>query len=267
MKTTDPINELSMKGPGGRPISDWRSWTRPKAERHWRAGRSAMELARGWFTSPVPVCPPEVRSLLESHPVSVGTVLTEGWPEHVTALPERGEGRNHDLLLVGYREGSSVVVSVEAKVDEQFGERIGDYWHRARKFKKPTRAPERIEALLSLVFGSDARPDTNPWTSLRYQLLTAVAGTAIEAAQREADTAVLIVHEFLTHSANAAKVAENAQDLSDFVSVLLSENAVSVQPGRLYGPTVLLPDKNLDRAVNMYVGKAVFCWSLNDGSA
>ena len=75
------MNELSLEGHDGQPIADWRSWTRPKAEYHWRAGRSAMELARAWFTSPVPICPPEVKSLLESHPVTAGVALTEGWPE------------------------------------------------------------------------------------------------------------------------------------------------------------------------------------------
>ena len=259
------MNELSLTGHDGHQIADWRSWTRPKAEYHWRAGRSAMELARAWFTSPVPVCPPEVESLLESHPVTAGVALTEGWPEYVTPLPERGEGRNHDLLLVGCRDGCGVVVSVEAKVDEPFGERIGDYWLRARESKRRTRAPERIEALVSMVFGSGTRPDAKPWSLLRYQLLTAVAGTAIEAAHRKSDTAVLIIHEFITHSADPAKVADNGRDLSDFVSVLFSEGADPMQPGRLNGPAVLAADKNLPRAVNVFIGKAVFSWRNNDG--
>jgi len=254
------MNKLSLKDHDGHPIADWRGWTLPKAEYHWRAGRSAMELARAWFTSPVPICPPEVESLLESHPLTAVVALTEGWPEYVTPLPERGAGRSHDLLLVGCRDGCGVVVSVEAKVDEPFGERIGDYWHSARKSKKPTRAPERIEALVSMVFGSGTRPDAKPWSLLRYQLLTAVAGTAIEAAHRKSDTAVLIIHEFITHSADPAKVADNGQDLSDFVSVLLSQDSDPVQPGRLYGPAMLVADKNLSRAVNVLIGKAVFSW-------
>jgi len=260
------VNEFSLKDHDGQPIADWRSWPRPKAERHWRAGRSAMELARAWFTSPVPICPPEVESLLESHPVTAGVALTEGWPEYVTALPERGEGRNHDLLLVGCRDACGVVVSVEAKVDEPFGVEIGKYWHSARKSKKRTRVPERIEALVSMVFGSGARPDAEPWSLLRYQLLTAVAGTAREAAQRKADTAVLVIHEFLTHSANARKVSDNAQDLSDFISVLFSQDNTPIQPGRLYGPSVLAANKDLSRAVNVFIGKAVFSWRSNDGS-
>jgi hypothetical protein len=148
------MGEFVLRGRGGREITDWRSWTRPKQpDRHWRGGRSAMELSRAWFVSPVPVCPREITELLASHPRTADVTLLEGIPEHVTPLPERGEGRNHDLLLYG-RGG--VVVSVEAKVDETFGETIGAYYDQARTSAVPTRAPERIKALVSMVFGSKA---------------------------------------------------------------------------------------------------------------
>lgn len=258
------MDDFSLKGHDGQPIVDWRSWTRPKAKYHWSAGRSAMELARSWFTSPVPIIPPEVESLLGSNPSTAGVAMAEGWPEHVTGLPERGEGRNHDLLLVGYRDGRRVVVSVEAKVDESFGDRLGDYWQRARQSKNKTRVPQRMEALVSMVFGSGARPDVEPWSSLRYQLLTAVAGTAIEAAQREADTAVLVIHEFITHSADATKLAGNDQDLGDFVSVLLSHGVDRVQPGLLYGPAALAAGENLSGPVELFIGKAEYSWRTNE---
>jgi hypothetical protein len=52
------------------------------------------------------------------------------------------------LLAAG--SDSRVIISVEAKVDEPFGdEKIGSYWRNAQKSADPTRVPERIEALLS----------------------------------------------------------------------------------------------------------------------
>lgn len=36
-------------------INSMDDWTRPKKLEHWKAGRSAMELARAWFTSPYPL--------------------------------------------------------------------------------------------------------------------------------------------------------------------------------------------------------------------
>jgi hypothetical protein len=257
--------ELRLKA-GDRVITDWRRWPHPKRAYQWRSGRSAMELARAWFTSRTATCPPEVMALCDSHPLTSGTCLVEGRPEHVTALPERGEGRNHDLLVFGRREGRDVVISVEAKVDEPFGEPIGEYWARKRRTSKPTRAPERIEALLAMVFGSEARPDAEPWRGLRYQLLTAVAGTALEAARREADTAVVIIHEFCTADRDTAKVARNASDLQAFMTALVCTGVDNMAPGRLYGPAVLTAGKHLHRPVNVLIGKAMFAWEWSESS-
>lgn len=244
----------------GNPVADWRAWTRPKKSSQWRAGRSAMELARAWFVSSSPGCPRELAELLAGQPSFVGLRLVQGIPEHSTPLPERGEGRNHDLLLCGQADGGPVVISVEAKVDESFGEMIGVYWSKASRRATPTRAPERIEALLGMVFGARARPDARPWRDLRYQLLTAVAGTAIEAARRSASTAAVVVHEFRTEKLRAERVAANAEDFQAFVSLLLGMPQAEVVPGRLHGPAALLPGPHLGRAVDVFIGKIVFDW-------
>ena len=194
------MNEFILKDRKGKHIADWRAWTRPKRDYQWRAARSAMELARAWFVSPTPLCPREINDLLASHPRTSGVTLLEGIPEHVTMLPERGEGRNHDLLLLGHVKGGGIVISIEAKVDESFGETIGGYWTKGRRSVTPTKVPEYTEAILSMVFGPSARPDALPWHELRYQLLTAVAGTAIETARRDAGTGVVVVHEFRTEN-------------------------------------------------------------------
>ena len=261
------VSEFVLKGRGGDQITDWRAWTRPKKDYQWRAGRSAMELARAWFVSPMPLCPREIADLLATHPRAAGLTLFEGIPEHVTPLPERGEGRNHDLLLEGRGPSGSVVISVEAKVDESFGETIGGYWNMGRQSVTPTRAPERIEALLSMVFGPAARPDADPWRELRYQLLTAVAGTAVEATLRRAHTAVVIVHEFRTEDVDAQNVAVNAEDFQVFVGVLLDLPASEVVHGRLYGPAVLASSSHLARGVDLFIGKAVFDWQASNGAA
>jgi hypothetical protein len=190
--------------------------------------------------------------------------LIEGIPEHVTSLPERGEGRNHDLLLLADGKNGRTVISIEAKVDESFGETIGRYWANAKRSAAPTRAPERIEALLSVAFGVTARPDIDPWRGLRYQLLTAVTGTAIEAARRQAAAAVVIVHEFRTDSADRDNVAVNTEDFQSFVGALVDLSPDEVASGRLYGPASLAPSAHLERAVDVFIGKAVFDWHRSD---
>lgn len=247
----------------GQAIDDWRNWPPPKRAGHWRAGRSAMENARAWFTSPVPICPPEIAALLESNRSTEGIVLSKGMPEHVTRLPEKGEGRNHDLLLLGACRGQSIVVSIEAKADEQFDKIIEDYCRKAT----PT-ACRRVETLLKMVFGPAACPDALPWRGLRYQLLTAVAGMAIEAAERKAPLAVLVIHEFRTEKADPKKCAANAEDLTRFVQALLPLQKKDIEPGRLYGPVQIKKQTHLPRDVKILVGKAVYDWSdlrVHDG--
>lgn len=211
---TEPPDIIRLHNPkDGIPIRDWQDWTRPQKAHQWRAGRSAMELARAWFTSPVPVMPPEMTALLEGCEATQGFVAREGWPELETRLPQRGLGRVHDLLLVGRTPKRSLVVAVEAKVDETLGPPVGEYWTSSKNGTRPSNAWKRIEILLHAVFGSGARPDEEPWRSLQYQLLTAVAGSAIETDARGADLGVLVLHHFVTESADPAKIREHEVQL------------------------------------------------------
>lgn len=75
-----------------------------------------MELARAWFTSAHPVYPPEIAALLRSHEDTAGVVVTGGFLEHETPLPERANGRHHDLLLLGDIRGEPAVISVWDRV-------------------------------------------------------------------------------------------------------------------------------------------------------
>jgi hypothetical protein len=59
-------NEIVLRDSKGLPITDWRAWSRPEQDYRWVPGRSAMELARAWFTSAAPVCPPEVEACVSA---------------------------------------------------------------------------------------------------------------------------------------------------------------------------------------------------------
>ena len=235
-----------------RSISDWREWTRPKEEYQWRSSRSAMELARAWFTSAHPITPPEIAALLNSNERTRGAVLEAGWPELQTPLPERGEGRNHDLVLVGNTAKERLLVAIEGKVDETMGPQIGTYWRRSKETQHESFAWRRIETLLVAAFGSRARPDLSPWRELPYQMLTALVGTAIEAANRNAAVGVLIIHEFVTESAKQKQLDKNASEFSAFLRVL---GITEPQVGELYGPCEVTTSAP-ERAVAILVGKA-----------
>jgi hypothetical protein len=190
-----------------------------------------------------------------------GLQLSKGIPECVTALPEAGEGRNHDLVLEGDCTRGHVVVAIEAKADEKFGPRIGKYWLKMRADReaeggRPSRAPERIEKLLAILVGPAVRPDQTPWDSVRYQLLTAAVGTLIEAASRQAALAVLVIQEFRTTETDPENLARNSEDLESFLSALGLLSSPGLEPGRLYGPLAAAGN-----AIPLLIGKAVFDWS------
>ena len=250
----------------GRPILDWQDWEAPKEDYQWKVGRSAMELARAWFTSPTPIVPREFRDLLASHSLTRGILIEEGCPELVTPLPERGEGRNHDLVLKGIRGGIRTTICVEAKVDEPFGDQsVEDYWTTARKNResadpRPTRAPERIEALLKLVFGVDANPSCLPWANLRYQLLSAIAGTVLQAIQDGSFFAIFIVHEFHTLETNLEQMERNRSDFDHAVRTLIGATNLEVDAGKIYGPIRIHPKPIRKNDVELFVGKCVSRW-------
>lgn len=240
----------------GKPIVDWRDWTRPrKKDGHWRAGRSAMELARAWFTSPFPVIPPEIATLLQTNPLTESLVLRMGWPERKTALPFSGEGRNHDLVMLGEANGKSILLAVEGKVDESMGPPIGRYWRKS-KDTSDSRAWRRIDALLESVFGSTASAADKPWNSLPYQMLTATVGTAIEASRSNCELGVLCVHEFVTESAKQRLLDHNETEFKSFLGALGQRKPAM---GRLYGPFDISTSQNAP-PVSVLIGKAQYRW-------
>ena len=249
-------SEMILFDRRNRAISDWRTWTRPKEDYQWRSSRSAMELARAWFTSPVPVTPPEIAALLGTQPRTSNVVFEQGWPELKTPLPVRGEGRNHDLVLVGQAAGQRLLVSIEAKVDETMGPAVGAYWRKSKNSKTPSLAWRRIDVLLAAGFGPSASATAAPWCGLPYQLLTALVGTAIEAAQRQAAIGVLAIHEFVTESATKERLERNSKDFATFLRAL---GVPRSRVGELYGPfDVDLKEESV--VVQVFVGKAQYKW-------
>jgi len=260
------MGSLVITDKGAKEITDWRKWTRPKSSYHWKAGRSAMELARAWFSAPTPVVPPEVTAILETSPLTKGTILLRGQAEYVTPLPELGEGRNHDLWLKGSVADGSVTVCVEAKADEPFGEPIGAYVEKVlaktARLGQGTKLPQRADTLLRIIFGREASARSMPWSNLRYQLLTGVAGTAIQAGIDDSSVGVFLVHEFLTEAVDREqKVPENAAAFADFIKVLSHTSEIEVTSGKLYGPYEVRQCKHVSHDVKLLIGKITYDWN------
>jgi len=207
-----------------------------------------MEFAKAWFPGGHLSAPPELMSLLLSHPRLYDLKLLRGIPEFVTSLPERGEGRNHDLWLLGRTERESVTVCIEAKADEPFGnDTVAEYRKAAldrRERRESTRVPERIDALLDMI----GKPQSN-WDAVRYQLLTAICGTILQAKADSSTLAVFIVYEFHTDKTAAENLQRNSEDYERFLSVIGIPSFASTV-ARLHGPVTI-------GGLECFVGKAV----------
>lgn len=220
-------------------VDDWKRLAPPKAEYHWVEGRSAFELAHAWCGSGIVVVPSELRKIFDSRIETRDLAIDEVLPEHRIAFDAHGgEPRNADVALVGHTSEAKVAVTIEAKADETFGATVAKTVADAleRSVENPrSRGIERVQDLVRGILPprSKGLPHVG---GLRYQLLTAAAGTLAYATYEKASLAVLIVHEFITDKTKDERRAQNAADLDRFVQRLAGEATATVGYDLLMGP-------------------------------
>src|SRR5258708_35648364 len=114
-----------------RSVEDWFKYAPPKmGERQWKDGRSAKELARSWFRKELPCPPEEMHRLLEWN-FRTTISFNEAKPECIIELDDFvGEHRNCDLVVLCNIAAKRMVINIEAKADEAFGDVIGEYYDR-----------------------------------------------------------------------------------------------------------------------------------------
>lgn len=160
------------------------------------------------MTNNGPKMPSDLSELLSTSPDTLGFQPEWVVPEYETKLDKfKGSGRNHDMIILGNTNGRNVVISVEAKVDESFGDIVNDYVARSVKANPRSKIPDRIKQLSTAIFG------TKDVGELRYQLIHAVAGTLIEAKNQKAAQAVIIINEFVPFGKFSKKAKQNEEAL------------------------------------------------------
>lgn len=249
---------LVIMAPTGEPIDsvdDWFAKAPPMlGEAHWQDDRSAKELARAWFRTGGPGVPAEVYAALAQR--FAGFEVTLAKPEHVTRFDAfSGGARNHDLLLLLRHETEQIVVGVEGKAGEPLDGTLIDKYERAVKTRErgtTTNLPERILGLVEGLFGRRLGEHVGLGT-LRYQLLTASAGTLVEAKVHGASAAVVLVHEFGGPTRDS-RLSDAQVAIAGFISAFDVIGPAAAAVGALYGP---LPVRGRDRIPNdvpLYVG-------------
>jgi hypothetical protein len=199
-------------------VDEWGEHAGPASPQQWKDGRSAKELAMAWISGEAPAA---LIGLLNMRPDTANLAIEEAVAEAQVGFDSYPGGkRNHDLLIRGRTARGPIVIGLEGKADETFGETVESYASKSaikRETQEPTNAPERLKGLLEDIAGSSLTK--NPALGgLRYQLFSAVAGTLAAAANDE--MAAFIVHEFATHLTTPEKRAANKQALADFVKAI-----------------------------------------------
>jgi hypothetical protein len=237
-------------------LADWRNHSGPVSGRDWAEGRSGRELARAWIEGDAAT---QVTSLLTSAPALGGLVLDRGIVGKETGFDDTGGGpRHHDLLVIGRAPSGTVVIGVEGKADEPFDEPLDGWVMRAESRGERSRAPERLDRLTTAFFGTTL--DEDPLLApLRYELLSALAGTLADARDQDAARAVLLVHEFETPWTDDDLHRHNAADLEAFLGRLMpGVEPVGTDSAWIAGPLAVAGDGTwLPEETEVYVAKLV----------
>ena len=249
MHNIQATGAISKNGHPLNTIEKWHQLAPPKSVIHWKDGRSAKENARSWIAA-APNLQPDVAQALENYP---GIGPLRRW----SAEPEAripidgfpGEQPNIDLLLVADDDRGPLVIAIEAKADEPFGDKLATRRRSAESTladKPHSKALARVDKLINR-FGLDFQQ--RHVSHLRYQLLTATAAVLEEAKRRSSERAMLIVHEFVTPLTEQGKRKRNSTDLNNFLSAAFGYGG-QLSPGGVAGPF------RIESALSLYVGKA-----------
>lgn len=243
---------MVLKKNDGSIIKTVEEWEKPKKNTQWKDGRSAKELAKSWFSDDTASVPVEISEILKQK-FGNNVEILQTIPEFTTNLPEKGEGRNHDLYCQCNINNENVTLCIEGKVDEPFDAPIIEKYKKAlekRNNNKNTRLPERIEKLVKMLPLQYSSIENSIIKNNGYQLLTALTGTAIQAKKDNSDFAIFLIHEFYTKLANSKKINNNQKDYSSFVKALSNENNLDTNQNILFGPIKI-------NHINCYMGKVV----------
>jgi hypothetical protein len=169
------------------PTQSYEDWRRllARPDRHWKAGFSAMTLARSWEAADG--FPDEVREVFRSsgHPHLTAIEPLLVIPEYQVPLPGGRRASQTDVFVIARSVTGLVTIAVEGKVDEAFGPTLAE-----RRSEESEGVATRITFLLHCLGLSEAPG------SLRYQLLHRAASAIVAAQQYSASHAVMLVHSF-----------------------------------------------------------------------
>lgn len=224
-----PLRKLSKGKTGAQGIlvpstgiESWKSFL-ADPERHFKAGFSAMEVAKSWESAKKRKSglPERVESILtEAGLARQGIKLLLAQPERKTAIEGDGGDSCTDVFCIAKNGvGELLSIGVEAKVDESFDKYV-DKWLVAGKSKNsPENRKERLNSLRKILGLVSKKVD-----HLRFQLFHRTVAPIFEARDFNCQHAVMLVQSFSSKQTGS-------DDFKDFVEAL---NGETPELGKLY---------------------------------
>jgi hypothetical protein len=198
------------------PLPSHTAWVDRIDRRNRQPGTSAPTLAVAW-------CGPlDLLGALATHPRLGRVIIRSATVEAKASFDGHGGNvRNHDVVLRGATvDGEPLVVCVEAKAGEPLGATVAEQARVAAKAKQANPNSNAFARLTDLVTRLCRYPiDDARVAGLRYQLLTAWAGTLADSA--DTAHAVFAVHEFRTDQRAEDKSVLNGAALTRFADAIL----------------------------------------------
>jgi hypothetical protein len=166
--------------------SDWQQLL-AKPDLHWKPGRSAMSVAACWEEAATTL-PPEIQGALNAsgEPVLADLKLLFAVPEWEVVLPGGTTTSCTDVMALTSNALGLTAIAVEAKVDEPFGQRLGE-----KRREASSGQSERLD-FLHTQLGMKTPLDDD----VRYQLLHRAVSAIVTARVFHARTAVMLVQSF-----------------------------------------------------------------------
>ena len=179
-------------------------WQLAVGKSRWKTGYSAKSLAFSWEEAEG--FPPSVQQALDQSGIQALSNLrfVRGHVEHKVSLPGGSAASQNDIFVLAESDGQLVVIMVEGKVRESFGQYVSDWLENiSPRSGKPARL-QFLKEKLGIKHHNVSQ--------IRYQLLHRTASALIEAERFGASTAVMLVHSF-------SQDDKHIDDYNDFVAL------------------------------------------------
>ena len=161
-------------------------WRKQLPPEHWKKGKSAWAVAHSWHLAEG--VPPEICGMLNCNPE-----LIRMEPEGAVALPGAGRPGSCDVFACIKIPEKEYVLVIEAKVRENFGEKI-EGWYKTKDTDKINENKKyRLEKICEKL---GLKYDYDKYKSVRYDLFHKTFAALKSAEFWNAEGAIMIVQSF-----------------------------------------------------------------------